>query len=93
MQETLEPATQASWNARDKQLTANLPYAQAAIPYSYKRHIVDYTRKEAPGSIVIDSDNRVSLLRAAKGAGDPLRHRGRRRSAGLEQGVHQVWPA
>lgn len=32
MQETLEPATQASWNARDKQLMANLPYAQAAIP-------------------------------------------------------------
>jgi len=67
MQETLEPATQASWNARDKQLMANLPYAQAAIPDSYKRHIVDYTRKEAPGSIVIDSDNKFLYYVLPKG--------------------------
>ncbi len=49
MQETLDPATQTSWNARDKQLMSNLPYAQASIPEAYRRHIVDYTRKEAPG--------------------------------------------
>ncbi len=58
MQETLEPATQTAWNARDKELMSNLPYAQASIPDPYKRHIVDYTRKEAPGTIVIDSDNK-----------------------------------
>src|SRR6201987_2832884 len=67
MQETLEPASQASWKARDKQLMANLPYAQAAIPDSYKRHIVDYTRKEAPGSIVIDSDNKFLYYVLPKG--------------------------
>jgi lipoprotein-anchoring transpeptidase ErfK/SrfK len=58
MQETLEPATQAGWNSRDKQLMSNLPYEQAAIPEPYKRHIVDYTRKESPGTIVVDSDNK-----------------------------------
>jgi len=58
MQETLEPATQANWNARDKQLMSNLPYAQASIPEPYRRHIVEYTRKEAPGTIVIDSDSK-----------------------------------
>ena len=58
MQETLEPATQVGWNARDKQLMSNLPYAQAAIPEAYKRHLVDYTRKEAPGTILVDSDNK-----------------------------------
>jgi len=58
MAETLQPSTQASWNARDKQLMANLPYAQASIPEQYQRHIVEFTRKEAPGSIVIDSDNK-----------------------------------
>ena len=58
MQETLQPSTQANWNARDKQLMTNLPYAQASIPEAYQRHIVDYTRKEAAGSIVIDSDNK-----------------------------------
>ena len=32
MQETIEPASQAGWTARDKELMANLPYAQAEIP-------------------------------------------------------------
>jgi lipoprotein-anchoring transpeptidase ErfK/SrfK len=58
MQETIEPATQAGWTVRDKQLMSNLPYEQAAIPETYKRHIVDYTRKEAPGTIVIDVDHK-----------------------------------
>ena len=58
MQQTLEPATEANWKPRDKQLMANLPYAQASIPEPYRRHIVDYHRKEAPGTIVIDSDSR-----------------------------------
>src|SRR5579885_3916115 len=38
MQETLEPATQAGWTTRDKQLMAHLPYAQATIPEEYRRH-------------------------------------------------------
>jgi lipoprotein-anchoring transpeptidase ErfK/SrfK len=67
MQETIEPATQAGWNARDKQLMANLPYAQAQIPDEYKRHIVDYTRKEAPGTIVVDSDNKFLYYVLPKG--------------------------
>ena len=58
MEETLAPTSQAGWTARDKQLMSNLPYAQAAIPEQFKRHIVSYDRKEAPGTIVIDSDNK-----------------------------------
>ena len=58
MQETLAPTTQAGWSARDKQLMANLPYAQATIPEAYRRHIVAYSRKEAPGSILVDTSNR-----------------------------------
>jgi len=58
MQATLEPASEANFNARDKKLLANPPYAQATIPQTYQRHIVDYHRSEAPGSIVIDSDAR-----------------------------------
>ena len=58
MQETLEPASQAGWTARDKQLMSNLPYAQADIPQEYRRHIVDFTRKESPGSIVVDEDHK-----------------------------------
>jgi len=58
MQQTLEPATDANWKPRDKQLLANVPYANASIPEPYRRHIVDYHRKEAPGTIVVDSDAR-----------------------------------
>jgi lipoprotein-anchoring transpeptidase ErfK/SrfK len=67
MQETVEPSTQAGWNTRDKQLMSNLPYQQAAIPEEYKRHIVDYSRKEAPGTVVVDSDNKFLYYVLPKG--------------------------
>ena len=55
---TLEPASDANLKPRDKQLLARAPYARAAIPAPYQRHIVDYPRKEVAGSIVIDTDAR-----------------------------------
>jgi lipoprotein-anchoring transpeptidase ErfK/SrfK len=58
MQSTLEPASDANLKPRDRQLLANAPYAKASIPEYYRRHIVDYHRREAPGTIVIDSDAR-----------------------------------
>jgi lipoprotein-anchoring transpeptidase ErfK/SrfK len=67
MQETIEPSSQAGWNSRDKQLMSNLPYAQAAIPDQFKRHIVDYDRKEAPGTVVVDSDNKYLYYVLPKG--------------------------
>jgi lipoprotein-anchoring transpeptidase ErfK/SrfK len=62
MQETLEPASETGWTARDKQLMSNLPYAQAEIPQQFQRQIVDYTRHEAPGTIVVDEDNKFLYL-------------------------------
>jgi lipoprotein-anchoring transpeptidase ErfK/SrfK len=67
MQATLEPATQASFTARDKKLLANPPYAQASIPQSYQRHIVEYHRSEKPGSIVVDTDARYLYYVLADG--------------------------
>ncbi len=58
MQATLEPASEANLTPRDKKLLAAAPYENAAIPEPYKRHIVDYHRKEEPGTIVVDSDAR-----------------------------------
>ena len=58
MQSTLEPASEANLKPRDKQLLAKAPYGSVNIPEPYKRHIVQYHRKELPGSIVIDSDAR-----------------------------------
>jgi lipoprotein-anchoring transpeptidase ErfK/SrfK len=58
MASTLEPAPEAGLKPRDKQLLANAPYAQATIPEQYRRHIVDFHRKEAAGTVIIDSDAR-----------------------------------
>src|SRR5688572_2615665 len=55
---TLEPASDANLNPRDRKMLANAPYARVNIPAAYQRAIVQYHRKEAPGSIVVDSDAR-----------------------------------
>jgi len=57
MQGTLAPTT-ASLSPRDRQLLAHPPYAQASIPETYQRHIVDYPRGGPPGSILVDTDAR-----------------------------------
>ena len=58
MQATLAPSTDASFTPRDRQLLAHTPYAQASIPENFRRHIVDYSRKEVPGTILVDTDER-----------------------------------
>ena len=58
MQATLAPSSDASLTPRDRQLLAHPPYARADIPESFRRHIVDYPRKEAPGTILVDTEAR-----------------------------------
>src|SRR5215475_1697861 len=58
MQATFSPSTEANMTPRDRQLLAHPPYAQASIPQQFQRHIVDYTRREQPGSILVDTDAR-----------------------------------
>jgi len=58
MQSTLELASDANLTPRDKLLLAHAPYAQARIAEPYRRHIVDYHRTEAPGTILVDTDAR-----------------------------------
>ena len=58
MQSTLAPTSNANFSSRDRQLLARAPYAQASIPETYRRHIVDYTRKEQPGTILVDTNAR-----------------------------------
>jgi lipoprotein-anchoring transpeptidase ErfK/SrfK len=59
MQATLAPSSDANLTPRDRQLLAHPPYAQATIPDTYRRHIVDYSRRERPGSILVDTDARL----------------------------------
>ena len=58
MQSRYEPASEANFSAKDRELLASVPYAKATIPEPYRRHIVDYHRREAAGTIVIDTDAR-----------------------------------
>jgi lipoprotein-anchoring transpeptidase ErfK/SrfK len=58
MQTTLSPSSNANLTPRDRQLLAHPPYAQATIPETYRRHIVDYSRREAPGTVLVDTDAR-----------------------------------
>jgi lipoprotein-anchoring transpeptidase ErfK/SrfK len=55
---TLEPAPTSGMKPRDKELLAKAPYENVAIPEPYRRHIVSYHRKEAAGTIVVDTDAR-----------------------------------
>ena len=52
------PVFDANFTARDRQQLANPPYQQTWIPPAYRRQVVDYHRKESPGSIVVDTDAR-----------------------------------
>ena len=67
MQQTIEPSSDANLTPRDRKLLANPPYAKANIPEPFQRHIVDYHRKEAPGTIVVDPDARYLYFVLDKG--------------------------
>jgi lipoprotein-anchoring transpeptidase ErfK/SrfK len=62
MQSTLEVANDAAMTPRDKKLLAAAPYEKATIAEPFRRHIVDYHRKEMPGTILVDTDARYLYL-------------------------------
>ena len=52
------PVPDANFTARDRQQLASPPYRQAWIPPAYRRQVVRYHRKEATGTILVDTDAR-----------------------------------
>jgi lipoprotein-anchoring transpeptidase ErfK/SrfK len=66
-QSTLAPASDVKQTARDKVLLAHAPYARASISEPFRRHIVDYSRREAPGTIIVDTDARYLYYVLPKG--------------------------
>jgi lipoprotein-anchoring transpeptidase ErfK/SrfK len=52
------PVSDANFTARDKRQLANPPYQQALISPAYQRQVVTYHRKDAPGSILVDTAGR-----------------------------------
>ena len=57
-QSTLEPASDANLKPRDRKMLASASYSPAMIPIDYRRSIVAYHRREAAGTIVVDTDAR-----------------------------------
>jgi lipoprotein-anchoring transpeptidase ErfK/SrfK len=51
----LAPASDANFTARDRQQLANPPYQRVSIPMTYQRQIVQYHRREAPGSVLVET--------------------------------------
>lgn len=54
---TFEKSSDANLKPRDKELLAKAKYEKVEVPQPFRRAIVNYHRKETPGSIVVDSDN------------------------------------
>ena len=54
---TYETASDANMKPRDKEYLAKVSYDKVAVAQPFRRAIVDFHRKELPGSIVVDSDN------------------------------------
>jgi lipoprotein-anchoring transpeptidase ErfK/SrfK len=52
-----EATNTAAFKQRDKDLLAKVRYENVQPPENFRRAIVEFRRKEAPGTIVVDSDN------------------------------------
>lgn len=62
-----EAASEANFKPRDKEQFAKARFAKASIPEPFQRAIVTYHRREAPGTIVVDSDNHYLYYVLAEG--------------------------
>ena len=57
-QTIIHPTADPNLTPLDRRLLADAPYANVALPTAYQRAVVEFHRKEAAGSIVIDTDGR-----------------------------------
>lgn len=57
MQTAYDTASDVSMKPRDKEYLSKVSYVKTPVAEPFRRTIVDFHRKELPGSIVVDSDN------------------------------------
>ena len=58
METTYEATNTTNFKPHDKELLAKIRYTNVPVAEPFRRAIVEYHRKEVPGTIVIDSDAR-----------------------------------
>src|SRR3954468_23468138 len=51
----LSPVSDANYTTRDRRELANPPYQRASISQTYQRQIVQYHRREVPGSVLVET--------------------------------------
>jgi lipoprotein-anchoring transpeptidase ErfK/SrfK len=57
-QTIIHPTADPNLTPLDRRLLADAPYANVILPTAYQRAVVEFHRKEAAGSVVIDTDGR-----------------------------------
>jgi lipoprotein-anchoring transpeptidase ErfK/SrfK len=93
---TLDLASDTNQTPRDRTLLAHAPYAQATIPQTYQRHIVDYSGSEKPGTIIVDTGDRFLYFIMPRGKairyGVAVGEAGMAWSGVAQVGRLQEWP-
>jgi len=67
LSDSLDPVPESALTARDKKLIASAPYLQHKPSSDWLRHSVDYTGKEKPGTVIIDTEKKFLYLVQANG--------------------------
>jgi lipoprotein-anchoring transpeptidase ErfK/SrfK len=95
--QTQQPASDAGWTSRDRQLMSNLPYHQVVLPDAYRRQIVQTLPNDAPGTILIDTENRFLYYLLPQGTairyGIIVGEQGQAWSGTARIGRKEEWPA
>jgi lipoprotein-anchoring transpeptidase ErfK/SrfK len=60
--DTLDPVPESALKPRDRKLLASAPYLQVKPSQDWLRHVVSYSTKEKPGTVIIDTDKKFLYL-------------------------------
>ena len=60
--DTFDPVPESILSPRDRKLLASAPYLQHKPSQDFLRHIVSYSTKEKPGTIIVDTPNKFLYL-------------------------------
>ena len=60
--DTLDPVPESALKPRDRKLLASAPYLQVKPGQDWLRHVVSYSTKEKPGTVIIDTDKKFLYL-------------------------------
>ena len=60
--DTLDPVPESALKPRDRKLLASAPYLQVKPGQDWLRHVVSYSTKEKPGTVIVDTEKKFLFL-------------------------------